>query len=63
MYSLLAVTPDQLQQIGIYIVILLVAWFFLRLLIRMTMRLFAFGCGAIIILGLVLVFMQWMAGS
>jgi hypothetical protein len=63
MYSLLAVTPEQIQQIGIYIVILLVAWFFLRLIIRMTMRLFAFGCGAILILGLILVFMQWMAGS
>lgn len=63
MYSLLAVTPDQLQQIVIYILILLVVWFVLRLIIRMTMRLFAFGCGAIIILGLFLVFMQWMAGS
>ena len=63
MYSLLAVTPDQIQQIGIYIVILLVAWFVLRLIVRMTMRLFAFGCGAIIIFGLLLVFMQWMTGS
>jgi hypothetical protein len=63
MYSLLAITPDQIQQIGIYIVILLVAWFVLRLIVRMTMRLFAFGCGAIIIFGLILVFMQWMTGS
>jgi hypothetical protein len=62
MYSLLAVTLDQVQQIAIYIVILLVAWFFLRLIVRMTMRLFAFGCGAIIFFGLLLVFMQWISG-
>jgi hypothetical protein len=63
MYSILAVTLEQLQQIAIYIVILLVAWFVLRLILRITTRLFMFGCGAIIFLGLALVFLQWMAGS
>jgi hypothetical protein len=63
MYSILAVTSEQLQQIAIYVVILLVAWFVLRLILRITTRLFMFGCGAIIFLGLALVFLQWMAGS
>jgi hypothetical protein len=63
MYSILAVTFDQLQQIAIYVVILLAAWFVLRLILRITTRIFMFGCGAIIFLGLALVFMQWMAGS
>jgi hypothetical protein len=56
------VTIDQLLQIALYIVILMAAWFVLRLIVRMTMRLFAFGCGAIVIFGLILVFMQWMSG-
>jgi hypothetical protein len=63
MYSILAVTSEQLQQIAIYVVILLVAWFVLRFLPRIPTRLFMFGCGAIIFLGLALVFLQWMAGS
>ena len=63
MYSILAVTFEQLQQIAIYVGILLVAWFILRLILRITTRLFMFGCGAIIFLGLALIFMQWMAGS
>lgn len=61
MDSLLAFIPEQIRQIAIYIVILMVAWFFLRLFLRMTIRLFTFGCAAIFILGLFLVFMQWMA--
>jgi hypothetical protein len=63
MYSILAVTFDQLQQIAIYVVIFLAAWFVLRLILRITTRIFMFGCGAIIFLGFALVFMQWMAGS
>jgi hypothetical protein len=63
MYSILAVTFEQLQQIAIYVGVLLVAWFILRLILRITTRLFMFGCGAIIFLGLALIFMQWMAGS
>ena len=61
MDSLFEIFPEQLRQIAIYVVILMVAWFVLRMFLRMTMRLFAFGCGAIIILGLILIFMQWMA--
>jgi hypothetical protein len=63
MYSILAVTFEQLQQIATYVGVLLVAWFILRLILRITTRLFMFGCGAIIFLGLALIFMQWMAGS
>jgi hypothetical protein len=63
MYSILAVTSEQLQQIAIYVGILMVAWFVLRLILRITTRLFMFGCGAIIFLGLALIFMQWMASS
>jgi hypothetical protein len=63
MNSILAVTSDQLQQIAIYVGILLVAWFVFRFIFRITMRFFMFGCGAIIFLGLALIFMQWMSGS
>ena len=63
MYSILAVTTEQLQQIAVYVGILLVAWFVLRLILRITTRLFMFGCGAIIFFALALIFMQWMASS
>jgi hypothetical protein len=63
MNSILAVTSEQFAQIAIYVGILLVAWFILRFIFRLTTRLFMFGCGAIVFLGLALIFLQWMAGS
>lgn len=63
MLSILPVTADQIQQIATYVVVLLVIWFIMRLILRITTRIFMFGCGAIIILGLALLFLQWLAST
>ncbi len=56
----LAVPSSQVVQIAIYIVILLVAWIVLRTVLRLAMRVFTLGCGAILILGFILLALKYM---
>ena len=63
MLSILPATLDQIQQVATYVVVLLIIWFIMRLILRITTRIFMFGCGAIIFLGLALLFLQWMAST
>ncbi len=56
----LAVPSSQVVQIAIYIVIILVAWIVLRTILRLAMRVFTLGCGAILILGFILLALKYM---
>jgi hypothetical protein len=55
---LLELTRDQIIRIAVFVVVLLILWVVMRMILRLTLRLFAFGCGAIVVLGLVLVLMR-----
>lgn len=55
---LLELNQDQIVRIAVFVVILIVVWFVLKTVLRVTLRLFAFGCGAILVLGLVLVLLR-----
>ena len=57
--TLFALNVDQIVRIGVFIVILIVVWLVLKTLLRITLRLFTFGCGAILILGLILVLIRY----
>ncbi len=61
MNSLLAINSSQLSNIAIYVVILVVIWFVLRLVLRIAHRIFVFGCGAILVLGLILVLIKFLS--
>ncbi len=58
MGQLLQIDVDQIVRIAVFVVILLVVWAIMRVILRFTIRLFTFGCGAILILGVVLIFMR-----
>ncbi len=60
MDSLLALPSDQLTRIVVFVVALLVIWVVLRTIMRVTMRIFTLGCGAILVLGLILVFLGYL---
>lgn len=47
-----------LLEIGLLVLGLLVAWFVLRSLLRLTMRIFTIGCAALVVLGAVLLFLS-----
>jgi hypothetical protein len=63
MLSIHAVTLNNLVQIGVFIVILLVVWAIIKALFRVAMRLFLFGLGAILVLGVILAIMRWLGGG
>ncbi len=52
------INTDQIVRIAVFIAILLVVWALIRFVLRITFRIFTFGCAAIVILGLVLVLMR-----
>ena len=60
MSYLTAITSNQLTQIGIYMLILVLIWLAMRFLLRIAHRIFIFGCGAILVLGLLLVLMKYL---
>ncbi len=60
MHLLLALPSDQTTRIVIFVVALLVIWVVLRTIMRVTMRIFTLGCGAILVLGLILVFLGYL---
>ncbi len=55
---LIELTTDQVVRIAVFVAILLIVWVALKALLRITLRFFAFGCGAILVLGIVLVLMR-----
>jgi hypothetical protein len=63
MLSIHAVTLNNLVQIGVFIVILLVVWAIFKALFRVAMRLFLFGLGAILVLGVIFAIMRWLGGG
>jgi hypothetical protein len=58
MNHLATITTNQLTQIGIYTLILILIWLAMRFFLRIAKRIFVFGCGAILVLGLLLVLMK-----
>jgi hypothetical protein len=60
MEHLAAITSNQLTQIGIYTLILVLIWLAMRFLFRIAKRIFIFGCGAILVLGLLLILMKFL---
>jgi hypothetical protein len=57
---LAAITSNELTQIGIYTLILVLIWLAMRFLLRIAKRIFIFGCGAILVLGLLLILMKFL---
>ncbi len=55
---LIELNVDQIVRIAVFVAILLVVWVVMRAILRFTLRFFAFGCGAILVLGVVLVLMR-----
>ncbi len=49
---------DSIIRIGILILALAVTWIVLRALLRLAVRVFFFGCGLILVLGVVLLVLQ-----
>ncbi len=60
MNTLAAINLSQLTNIAIYVLIIVVAWVLLRFVLRIAHRIFVFGCGAILVLGLILVLMRFL---
>jgi hypothetical protein len=56
---LLPISTENIVRIAVYVVILLVVWMVIRTIMRVTFRLFAFGCGAILVLGFILIAMRY----
>jgi hypothetical protein len=63
MEELLMVSSEQLMRIAIYVIVLLVIWGFMRLVLRITKRVFQFGCFAILLLGGGLLLLQMFGGG
>jgi hypothetical protein len=55
-----SIPPNQLTNIVLYMVILVVVWLALRFVLRIAHRIFVFGCGAILVLGLLLILMKFL---
>jgi hypothetical protein len=55
MQSILAVSTDRLIQIGLLILVLIIALSLLRVFFHLAIRILAFGCFAVFILGMILI--------
>jgi hypothetical protein len=55
---LIDLPTDQVVRIAVFVVVLFVIWVVMKAILRLTLRFFAFGCGAILVLGVVLVLMR-----
>jgi hypothetical protein len=51
---------DQWGQLVTVLVIIAVLWVVVRVIFRMAMRVFTFGCGAILVLGLILAALRFL---
>ncbi len=61
MQGLLPFSGNELIQIGLIILAIVIAWIVLRTVLRLTFRIFTFGCGAILILGLAFIVLRWLS--
>ena len=61
MNSLTAINTSQITNIAVYVVILVIIWLALRFVLHIAHRIFVFGCGAILFLGLILVLMKFLS--
>jgi hypothetical protein len=52
------ISSEQIVRIGTYVVVLLLIWGAMRFVLRITKRVFQFGCLAILMLGLALFLLQ-----
>ncbi len=55
-----AFDSSQLVQIGVIVLILVVAWIVLRTVLRLTIRIFSLGCGAILVLAVILYILRYL---
>ncbi|RPI83514.1 MAG: hypothetical protein EHM41_15740 [Chloroflexi bacterium] len=54
----IGLTTETLRQIVIYVLILGVVWVVMRFIFKTAMKVFLFGCGSIVVLGVVLALMR-----
>jgi hypothetical protein len=59
----LPISFEQIWNIGIYVVILMLIWGAIRMVLRLTKKVFQFGCMAIILLGAGLLILQIFGGA
>jgi hypothetical protein len=59
----LPISYDQIIQIGLYILVLMLIWGAMRFILRITRKIFQFGCLAIILLGAGLILLQMFGGA
>lgn len=52
--------PANVPEILVWVLVIGLAWTLLRFLLRLARKIFAFGCAAIIIVGLVLLVLQYL---
>ncbi len=57
----IAITTDLLIKIGVFVVVLMILWAILKALLKLAWRIFLFGLGAIVVLGLGLLFLQFIS--
>jgi hypothetical protein len=57
------ITAEQLSQIVFFILGLLAVWLVLRLVLKITRRVFQFGCLAIVLFGIFLILIQTFSGA
>ncbi len=55
---LIQLTLNQLVQIAIYIIVLAIVWAVIKAVLKLTIKMFLFGCGAILVLGVILVILR-----
>ena len=59
----IAITNEQIFKILIFLLVLVVLWGVIKAILKITKRLFTFGCGAILALGLILLLLQLFSGQ
>jgi hypothetical protein len=52
--------PANVPEILVWLLIIGIAWIVLRFFLRLARKIFAFGCAAIIIIGLILLVLQYL---
>jgi hypothetical protein len=62
-FNIMDITADQITQIAFFVLALLAVWLVLRLVLKITMRVFQFGCLAIVLFGLFLIVIQAIGGA
>jgi hypothetical protein len=57
------ITAEQITQIAFFVIALLAVWLVLRLVLKITRRVFQFGCLAIVLFGVFLMVIQFIGGA